>query len=176
MQAVRFPILAALFVSACALPGGFPGSGVECVERTGECFDASVADEPTVPLDDQAILRQYAAALDAGGRVDLERTKWRFAAPIHGPLSLSAAPNARGARWFGDSPEGELLIRPLGGQELVTSRRQRAVGDVRIEGRPAVVEENVLRDPKLPPGPYLFIVTLRGSRNWDRKYIFGEVR
>jgi hypothetical protein len=164
---------AAYLVSACAhLPGG--GSG--CVAREGDCFDVSIADQPAVPLDSRAMLRQYAAAQDAGGRVDLDRTRWRLAAPIAGLLSLRAAPNARGARWFGDSLEAELQIRPLGGQDLATSRSERAVDTVTVQGQSAVVEENVLRDDQLPPGPYLFMVTLRGSGNWDRKYIFAQVR
>jgi hypothetical protein len=169
----RLALFAVFFVSACA---SIPGGGSGCVAREGDCFDVSIADQAVVPLDDRAMLRQYAATQDVGGRVDLDRTKWRLAAPIGGALSLRAAPNARGSRWFGDALKAEVLIRPLGGQELATSPRLRAVDDVRIEGQSAVVQENVLRDSRLPPGPYLLTVTLRGSQNWDRKLVFVQVR
>ncbi len=50
MHSVRSALLAVFFVSACSTLGRFPGSGVECVEREGDCFDVSIADEPAVPL------------------------------------------------------------------------------------------------------------------------------
>jgi hypothetical protein len=173
MRRVRSALFAVFFVSACA---HLPGGGSACVAREGDCFDLSIADQAAVPLDSRAMLREYAAAQDAGGRYELDSTRWRLAAPIGGLQSLNAAPNARGARWFGDALTVDVLIRPLGGQELATERSHRVVDTVRMQGQSAVVETNVLRDPRLPPGPYLFLVTLRGSGNWDRKIVFVQVR
>lgn len=147
-----------------------------CVSRNGACFDLAINGQPVVPLGSRAALSRYESGLDAAGVADLRSTTWMLQAPIDGKIVMNPSINERGAEWFGENAQAELMFRALTPVKLRMKRELREAEGVRVQGRGVIVEENVLADEKLPPGEYIFIVTARGTRNWDRKHIHAVVK
>ena len=174
-QALAILVVFSASLTACA--GGFGGSSLPpCIERNGSCFDAMINGQQAVALASPEVLKQFEDQLDAAGRADLSDTKWQLAAPISGSIEVQVAVNKLGTDWFGTRGEVETLVRPLGDYEIKTLPTLKATPSVTVGGMPLATASNVIDENKLPPGDYIFIVTLWGSVNWDRKHIFAQVR
>lgn len=142
-----------------------------CFTRDGVCFDLRINGQPVAALEDRSVLEQYEAGADPATKTDLSRVQWQIEEPISGPIQIQAVYNALGTGWFGEQALPDVLVTPLEGQDLRSRPELETSSEVDDEGRAVQREADVLQDNKLPPGAYLFKVTLRGSENWDRKYI-----
>jgi hypothetical protein len=159
-------------ITGCSVRSG--GAGDPCLHRNGDCFDAAINGRKIVPL--RSSLTGYESYLNASGKADLKQTRWEIEAPVDGDIALEVAFNEKTGGWFGPTAQAELMVMPLQPTALNVRTGIRQANNVNVEGRPLMVQENVLTDSRLPPGKYIFIITLRGPQNWDRKHIFAIVK
>jgi len=174
----RAVLLAALsFLAGCAAtpPPVYEGYSerLPCVDRVGRCFDAFVNGQPIVVLPDTT-LRKSLETLSPEAR-DLS---WRVTNPIpdRDELTVETRSNTFGLKDVGDAVDFTVKIYPLDGQRLLSDPTLEQHRDVRVEGSAAVTRKNVLRSNRLPTGRYLLVIRFRGSKNWDRKTVYVEVR
>jgi hypothetical protein len=167
-------ILSSCLLSSCSVL--HPAAGMECISRDGQCFDATINGQAVTPIRSRAALARFEKGLDAVQLSDLQNTRWELREPVDGLLETSTAINSLGAKWFGAEPEAELLVTSIGTQRLKTAPSLAASENVQVRGKPALVQQNEIVDKRLPAGPYILTLTVRGKGNWDRKYILANVR
>ena len=161
-----------LLFTACVLPG----AGVSaCRDRDGRCFDVKVSGQDVVELSSSRLLQRFKSGAPVGMLADLNKTNWMLVQPVNSQPLPEFSVNEKGASWFGANPKMEMLVEPLEGQSLVMSSHARSAAGVSAKGRPLTTRENIIADKIIPPGAYLFIYTLRGAENWDRKHVLVTV-
>lgn len=161
----------ALFVAALIAA---PAAGVDmhCVDRDGRCMAVSVNGHKAVKLGKGT--KKLLAGMKSA-RDQLSDTRYEIPAPIKGELDVKADRSADSKDWFGEGRSFEVMVVPLADVELQTHQELSTADNVRIGGAAPVTVENVLEGNRLPPGPYILLVTLRGDSNWDRMGLFVQV-
>jgi hypothetical protein len=146
-------------------------TGCACSGYSGDCFDAKIGQVDVIPLKSKKLLSQYEEV-----NFDVIDTKWQVLEPVSGKIDVQfsvAAPDQQ--KWIGDDPVMDVKIIPLDNQQIDTEIKLVHIDNVRINGRSSTAISRVLKTNEVPPGNYLYKVTLRGRNNWDRKTIFVTV-
>lgn len=148
-----------------------------CVDRIGRCFDATIAGQPVVVIEDKVEFDALKAVTEkANSR--LSRVYWVVRAPVDGRLALTVLTrsNAFGRGEVGEpADEPEVMVYPLDGQALASKAEIAAQPGVQINGAAALTRQNTLQQNVLPAGRYVFSVRYNGASNWDRKWVFLTV-
>jgi hypothetical protein len=161
----------ALFVAALIAA---PAAGVDmhCVDRDGRCMEVSVNGHKAVKLGKST--KKMLAGMKSAQH-QMQETRYEIPAPIQGELDVKADRSADSKDWFGEGRSFEVMVVPLAEVKLETHQQLSTADNVRVEGAAPVTVENVLEGNRLPPGPYILFVTLRGDSNWDRMGLFVQV-
>jgi hypothetical protein len=149
---------------------------MRCVDRDGRCMAVTVNGVPAVKL--SKATKKLLAATDVRGaemRHYVGRTRYEVGTPVRGSLEVKADRSADSKGWFGDNRAFEVSVVPLSKVEIETRTEIGAAEGISVGGGTPLTVENVLVGNKLPPGPYLLVVTLRGEENWDRMTLFVRV-
>ncbi len=143
----------------------------KCFPREGSCVLVTVNGQPAVKLTkkDRRQLQPYA------GRPYVSDVATWIPLPIQGELEIRADVAPGGADWFGAGVSADAAIVPLEEVSLDTSRTIGTAPSVRIGGEAVLTERLELQSNRLPAGPYLLRITLRGADNWDRATLFFRV-
>lgn len=92
-------------------------------------------------------------------------------------LDVKTFANDFGRAYVGEPrEEADVTVYALDGQDLDSETEHVASPDVRIGGRPAVVQQETLTQDTLPPGRYAFAIKYLGRANWDRKWVLLSVK
>lgn len=149
-----------------------------CADRIGRCFDATIGGQPVEVIatrEEFERLRAQLRALDGGVR----DVYWTVRRPLGraAALDVETFANAFGRAHVGEPrEEADVTVYALDGQNLESETEHVASPDVRIGGRPAVVQQETLTQDTLPPGRYAFAIKYLGRTNWDRKWVFLSVQ
>lgn len=167
----RSLICAALVVSSTALaPAAL--AKAKCFPRQGKCVAVTVNGQAAVEMNKKD-RRQQLEPYDGRAYVDDVRA-W-IPEPIRGELELEADVVPGSDAWFGAGPRAQAAIVALEEVPLDTRRTIGTAESVRIGGEAVLTERLELESNRLPPGPYLLRVSIRGADNWDRVTIFFRV-
>jgi hypothetical protein len=163
-------LLATAPLAATSTAGDFP----KCfsADRVGHCIEVTVNGQRSTKIS-----KKVKKALEDLGALDYrgEEIRYELATPLRGDLDVRANFTPESAAYFGPAPEMEVMVVPLDGQSLDTSRMTSSDPTVRVGGGALVRSEDVVTGRRLPPGRYLFAVRMRGSSNWDRQVLYFEV-
>lgn len=149
-----------------------------CVDRIGRCFDATIGGQPVEVIatrEEFERLRTQLRALNGGVR----DVYWIVRRPLGraAALDVETVANDFGRAYVGEPrEEADVTVYALDGQDLESETEHVASPDVRIGGRPAVVQQETLTQDTLPPGRYAFAIKYLGRANWDRKWVFLTVQ
>ncbi|MFN8392518.1 MAG: hypothetical protein U0136_19650 [Bdellovibrionota bacterium] len=143
-----------------------------CAAHTGACFVLEIDGQPVTALEDRSKVAEYAKNAPSELKSDLDEARWSVPQPVGPNPELTFAVSSPGERWFGENPQPTVLVEPLQGQSLEALDR----APVNKAGSTVSKSAKIFAGGKLPPGDYLFVITLRGAANWDRKNIFASVR
>lgn len=144
----------------------------DCLPRDGRCMDVKVNGQKALELSDGT--RSALAGMPLPRSFD-GRVSYEVPAPIKGDLDVKVERSARSKEWFGENRSFKISVVPLSDVKLDAHSEIGTSDDVRIEGAAPVVVKNVLEGSRLPPGPYLLLIRLRGDSNWDEMTLFLEV-
>jgi hypothetical protein len=154
------------------LSGMMTGCGSQPVPRyRGYHFDATIGGARVIRLEDPKripALRGY-----------VRDVKWQLDHPIKGydvaKIQLIENPNT--LKSIGMLKKLDALeVIPLQYVDLKTDSRLFKDNSVQVGGRASVSQSDVLKENYLPPGDYIFRLKVHGTRNWDRKEIYVQVR
>ncbi len=106
---------------------------------------------------------------------DVGQTRHELATPIRGAFDVKAEQVAGSSGWFGATQSVDVSILPLQQVAVETHKEVATAEAVSVGGSAALVQQDVLRENKLPAGRYIMTVTLWGAMNWDRQTLFFEV-
>lgn len=169
---VPLGLLAAAFVAVPAAAGD-----MRCVDRDGRCMAVTVNGQKAVKLDKAT--KKLLAGLQAGRgsemRHNLSQTRYYVAAPVNGELDVKADRSADSKDWFGENRQFEVMVVPLSDVKLEARQQVGTARGVSTEGGTPLTLETVLESKRLPPGPYLLVVSLNGDSNWDRMTLYVQV-
>ena len=151
-----------------------PAAAVDmyCVDRDGRCMAVTINGQKPVKLSKSN--KKMLAGMKSA-RHYLSDARYEVPAPIKGALDVKADRSERSRDWFGEDRDFEVMVVPLSDVELKTHQQLSTADNVQIGGAAPVTVENVLEGNRLPPGPYLLLVTLRGDSNWDRMTLLVQV-
>lgn len=179
-------LLLAALLSGCATtqppvpPPGYANyfDRLPCVDRIGRCFDATIAGQPVVVIVDKSRHDRLLAEAQRANP-DVRDAYWEVLEPVDGQhaMDVGVTSNALGRPHVGE-PTGdvELTIYPLDDQNLASKEEQVASPDVRIGGQAAMAQQNTLTQDDLPPGRYVISIRYAGTRNWERKSVYLQVK
>jgi hypothetical protein len=163
-----------LLVTAPLASTSIAGDLPKCfsADRVGHCIEVTVNGQRSTKIS-----KRVRKALKDLGALNYrgEEIRYELASPLRGELDVRANFTPESAAYFGSAPEMEVLVVPLDGQSLDTSRMMSTDPTVRVGGGALVRSEDVVTGRTLPPGRYLFAVRMRGSSNWDRQVLYFEV-
>jgi hypothetical protein len=135
----------------------------------GYYFDAMIEDAHVIPLKDQAsvpALRNY-----------VRQVHWQLDKPIDGHMKVSFKENKNSQMFIGHILNREpMRIVPLQKVKVNTHNALQSNSSVRVGGAATVSKANVLNKNFLPKGDYIFRLKVHGTKNWDRKEIYVQVR
>ncbi len=147
-------------------------TGCACGGYCGDCFDAKISGVEVVPLTSKSLLSPYKKKSK-----DVIFTKWQTEEPVDGNIDIQfSVTRSDQKEWIGDDPVMDIIVIPLGHQQLDTEQKLTKTNNVRIKGQASFTVSNVLKSNELPSGNYIFKLTIRGDNNWDRKKIFVTVK
>jgi hypothetical protein len=143
-----------------------------CVDRDGRCMAVTVNGQKAVKLSKAS---KKALAGMKRAQEHLSDARYEVVQPIRGELDVKADRSERSKGWFGEDRQFEVMVVPLAEVTLRTHQQVSVADNVRVQGGAPLTVENVLEGNRLPPGPYLLLVTLRGDSNWDRMTLYVQV-
>ena len=152
--------------------GSMTGCGSQPVPMyRGYHFDATIGGAHVIRLKDPdriPALRGY-----------VRDVKWQLDRPIKGHdiakvLLLENQSTVKSIGMLKRLDDFEVI--PLQKVNLNTDSRFFKDNSVQIGGHASVTQSDVLKENYLPPGDYVFRIKVHGSRNWDRKEIYVQVR
>ncbi len=148
---------------------------MHCVDRDGRCMTVTVNGQKAVKLDKAT--KKLLAGVKGGIllRDHVSEARYQIPMPIRGDLDVKADRSADAKDWFGENRDFEVRVVPLADVALETHRQVGTAGNLSIGGSAPLTLENVLESKRLPPGPYLLVVSLRGDSNWDRMTLYVQV-
>lgn len=149
-----------------------------CADRIGRCFGATIGGQPVEVIATREEFERLRAQLRAlnGGVRDVY---WTVRRPLGSAeaLDVKTFANDFGRAYVGEPrEEADVTVYALDGQDLDSETEHVASPDVRIGGRPAVVQQETLTQDTLPPGRYAFAIKYLGRANWDRKWVLLSVK
>lgn len=149
-----------------------------CVNRVGRCFDAMIGGQPVVVIEEKSEHDKLIASFPAT-TAQVRRVYWHLAHPVSGKkaLDIYTQPNIFGIDSVGkEEDEPDVSVFPLDGQKLKSEMDSSTVTDARSRRQAVVTQQETLTEDHLPPGRYIFSIKFVGTKNWDRKWIFVQVR
>ena len=102
--------------------------------------------------------------------------RWQTKGSISGYVNATILPNAHSAFVGNNVYVEDIEIVPLSHVQIKTYHALSTDNSVRINGGAAVTAVNVMNQKKLPSGEYVIRLKIHGSKNWDRKEIYTQVR
>jgi hypothetical protein len=145
---------------------------MHCVDRDGRCMAVMVNGQKAVKLSKST--KKIVAGMKRGQNYAMD-ARYEVPEPIRGALDVKADRSSDSKDWFGEGRVFEIMVVPLADVDLKTQQRLSTAEGVQISGAAPLTVENVLEGNRLPAGPYLLLVTLRGESNWDRMTLFVQV-
>ena len=167
---MRNGVLALLAAVLVAQPAA--AVDMRCVDRDGRCMAVTVNGQKATKL---SKANKKALATMKLARHHLNDARYEITAPIRGELDVKADRSTDSKDWFGDGRSFEVMVVPLAEVALQTRQQVGVAQNVRVQGGAPLTVENVLEGNRLPPGPYLLLVTLSGESNWDRMTLYVQV-
>ncbi len=136
---------------------------------TGYNFDAMIGKAHVIELKDKSRI----PALNGYVR----DVYWQLDRPISGKITAKYRPNKYTTQTIGNlrSIDGIDVI-PLTRVHLSSKPAMLSDNSVLISGHAALSQVNVLKSNVLPKGDYVLRLKVRGTRNWDRKEVYVQVR
>jgi hypothetical protein len=141
--------------------------------RDGHCVAVRVNGQQTVRLTKKTkkMLEPLKGLKRGGGE-----TRYEVPQPVRGALELRADWLPEAVAYFGAPPEVTVHVLPLEDQRLDTRAELSAAPSVRVGGSAVVTQAAVVEGNRLPPGKYVLMVRVHGSkRNWDRQTLYVQV-
>ena len=139
----------------------------------GHCVAVTVNGQRTVRIDKKTkkMLKERGALSPSG-----DETRYQVPQPVRGPLQIHADWLPEAVAWFGAEPGVDVLVFPLDGQDLDTRPELSTDSSVQIGGSAVVTHSDVIQGNQLPPGKYLLVIRVSGTRRgWDRQTLFLEI-
>lgn len=142
-----------------------------CAQPIGRCLDVEIDGKPVSPLAPHSIDRYLTGARESLAK-SLTETRWMAAGPVCSTPSFRVVASPNGESWFGARPQADVQVLPLEDQTIHASMRATRREDDASDDLSFLLAY----ERPLPVGAYLFVVTVRGAQNWDRRVVYAEIR
>lgn len=162
-----------LAAALCALPAA--AVDMHCVDRDGRCMAVTINGQKAVKLDKATKKLLAGVKGNILLRHHVSEARYQIPTPIRGDLDVKADRSADSKDWFGENRIFEVMVVPLADVALKSHQQVGTADGVSIGGAAPLTLENVLESKRLPPGPYLLVVSLNGDSNWDRMTLYVQV-
>jgi len=135
----------------------------------GYAFNATLNDIPIIEISNKDKIKSLE------GYLDIASVRWRLLKPINGKdIKVQLQRRRIKEHDIGKIKSYEVKYNPLTEIKIETKKIRVEDKSILLNGSAMIIYKDVI--DRVPVGDYVISVTARGSKNWDRKEVFVQIR